>query len=182
MAYPQDQQYPPNYFQASQDSVGGLKYRVDPRQEIQEVVDTFMGVQRDKFGRLLENQKTWPLMNEEGIARSLGWLRGMVTKMTHLTKYENEDRINRQIRHYIRSWLYIIVKERKRWEIKDMVAVLVEVEKLIHESMLRGEKGFEANLTAKQYQVSELIKAESPRATGVTGWFGRKQPTEDNYG
>ena len=184
----QDQQYAPtkNYYAGASDSVSGLRFRVDPQIEIRRVVDTFAGVSRDKYGREIGKAK-FPMMNEEGVRNARGWLEGTVTKMTHLTKYLNEERIMRQVRYYIGVWIYNVTRYKKLWGIKNTRAVIAEVEKLITESMFRGHEGFEANLTAKSFQVQELHTSREDTSGGRGGFLGtglfrgRKNNQEEGF-
>lgn len=161
-----------NYFM-SEDSRGGTKYRVDPKSEIKSVVDTFAGIKRDYLGR--EINTGYAIMNEEGVARTAGFLEGSITKITHLSNYTNENRINRQLRHYLKTWVFVLVTNKKRWKVKDMRVIISEIEKLLHESMLRANQALEANLTAKSHQVNELLSHGDGKKKNIRSFFGGEE-------
>lgn len=152
----------------------GLKERIDPSNEIQRVIDTFAGVERDKYGKETPNSRKYPVMNDEGCSRTKGFLYGMVTKITHLAKYQNEERINRQTRHFCKEWVKIIVKNRKKWNIIDREVVLSEIENFIYESKTRANDGFEASITGKAHQVSEIIQQQNKEENRGISWMRRR--------
>lgn len=172
---------PKNYYAGTVDSLGGLHYRIDANDMIHRVIETLSGKVTLEDGTTI--QETSPLMNNEGIGRCRAFLQGTITKITHLSRYQNEERVNRQLRHYVRVWIYEVVRNMKIWapenenKIKHPRIVVAEVEKALHESMLRAIGGSEAELTAKSWHVTEAFdrKEREERTGGFFNPFKKKQ-------
>lgn len=171
-----------DYFMAQPDNIGTLKYRADPNEIIRNCMDALEGIERDRYLRIVS--KSEPLLNHEGLNRIKSFLIGHITKVTHLTWYENEERINRQIKHYLRGTLYIITRNRKSWDIKleNRTLIVNILEKNLHESMLKSHRGFEAEITGKSWSVNENINPgdnvsnqiqPAPGGGGLFGWLRR---------
>lgn len=104
-----------NYFQpGGMYGPGGLKYRLGAKDVIQDIIDQLRGFRRNTDGVKLEDQEC-RLMNEVGIHAVLSFLSGVVTKVGHLTRYENEDRIMKQLRTMIGEFLTELTLNLKRW-------------------------------------------------------------------
>lgn len=147
-----------NYYAGMNDfNSDNLKYRLDAKDAIRELCDQLRGVQRDRAGRVVSEEEGFRLMNDEGIYRVNVFLQAGCGKITHLTKYENEDRILRQMRYLSTAWLFSIVLNRKRWAVKDKDMIVQAGEKLMFESMLRAKEGFENNNISQTYIVNENI-------------------------
>lgn len=170
---------PRNYFRGSQQSDQGLKYRLDARDVIRDVCDTLSGISRDKYGRPIENESL-RLMNEEGVYAARFFLQGSVNKIAHLTKYENEERIMRQMRAQAHEWIKNVALNKKRWDVKHKGLVVQVVENAILQSMQRGNEGFEASLTGKGWQVSELVDTRPQQPQGFFSFLRPRGPGGNN--
>lgn len=149
---------PKNYYAGFNDSQGdNLKYRLDAKDAIRELCEQLAGHERDRTGRLETKNERMRLLNDEGIFRVKVFLQSACGKITHLTKYENEDRVLRQMRHHASPWLFTLVLNRKNWDIRDKETILFAGEKLMFESMLRAKEGFENNNISQTYIVNENI-------------------------
>lgn len=168
-----------NYYGGwNEQSADNLKYRLDAKDAINDLCDQLRGIRKDRMGRPVQmepgEQERLRIMNEEGIYRVQTFLQSACGKITHLTKYENEDRVLRQMRSLARSWLFVIVLNRKRWDIKDKDIILHAGEKLLFESMLRAKEGFENNNISQTYIVNENIERNGmPPTQRRQGFFGR---------
>lgn len=160
-----------NYFSHALDNVDGLKYRLDGRDLIRDVEMTLKGGRVDHRGRI-EYHPSHRLMNDEGVHAARFMLLSAVNKINHLTKYENEERIRVQLKSLARAWVFQVVRNRKRWDVQNRVAVVRVVENAMYVSMLRGNAGFEAQLITKSHNVNELVAEQQPqRQRGLISRF-----------
>lgn len=105
-----------DYFQQGPQDPAGLLYRLDGRDVIDAVRDALMGGSRydQEKGEWVYNEEN-RLMNDEGITRVDFFLRGAVTKITHLTKFESINRILIQMRELGKAFLIELTLNMKRW-------------------------------------------------------------------
>lgn len=102
-----------NYFQASLENVDGLKYRLDGNDIIKSFVNSLRGISVDARGNKVYNPAD-RMMNERGVNR-IALLLQTVNKSTHLTKYENEERVLLQVKEIARSFRKELTKSMKIW-------------------------------------------------------------------
>lgn len=176
-----DQQMPPsidmypgkNYYNPMNDS-SGFKYRVDGRDVINEVIESLRGgVQKGKYGRS-ESTPQFCLMNDLGISRASAFLRGVVNKNTHLSKYPDKDTIMNQVRALAKEWCVTSATNRKQWEIKDPDLVQQIMETAILSAILRADDGFEAVISGKSHSVVENV--QNMTGQQQQGFFSRLNP------
>lgn len=151
---------PRNYYAVGPQDTDTLRYRLGAHDDIDSFCDQLRGIQRDARGKetnTKDEQDRYRVVNDEGIYQIRAFLRASCSKITHLTKYTNEDRVLRQMRELSKAWLFMIILHRKTWEIRDRDIVLHPGEKLLFESMLRANDGFENNNISKAYNVNENI-------------------------
>lgn len=160
-----------NYMGSGQDSVDGLKYRLGGEDIIRSMVDMLKGAVRDNYGRVTSYDENLRMMNDKGIYQVEFFVRGAISKITHLTRYINEDRINTHMKEHAKNLAFNITLNVRTWEIKNKDFVQYMVEKAIYESMLRSNDGFENNNISKSWLVSENIDTNRQMQTG--GMFGR---------
>lgn len=183
---------PRNYYKDATDSVSGLKFRLDGSDVIENVVNTLRGGVKRRSGGKTEYHEEHRLMNDLGIARAKFFLQGSINKVNHLTQYTNEDRILRQIRSLVKSWVFELTANLKIWapghdpentppypKVKNKRLVVNVVENAIYQSMLRGKEGFEAKLITKTHNVYEAVGQEKRGGSIVGGLFGRRQQGGD---
>lgn len=165
MPPPNDMYVGKNYYSPMSDS-SGFKYRVDGRDVINEVVESLRGgVRKGKYGRS-EQTPEFKLMNDLGISRASAFLRGVVNKNTHLSRYPDKDTIMSQVRSLAKEWCVTGATNRKHWEIKDPDLVQQIMETAILSALLRADEGFEAEISGKSHSVVE----------SVTNMTGQQQP------
>lgn len=117
---PFEEEYTPgvarNYFQNANEAVSGLKYRLDGRDVIKDVCDKLRGgfTTDNQTGERKYNE-SFRLMNEIGISRAEFFLTTGVNKITHLTKYKNEDRIMLQMKALAKAWIVELAANMKNW-------------------------------------------------------------------
>jgi hypothetical protein len=122
------------------------------------MIDMLRGAVRDQYGRIVNYDENLRLMNDIGIYQAEFFVKGNITKVTHLTNYHSEDRIHMTMRPLARMWSFQITLNRKKWDIKNKDLVQMVVEKTIYESMLRANEGFENNNISKSWYVNENIE------------------------
>ena len=166
-----------NYFGAPSIDNSALKYRIDPSKQVNNIIDYLSGVQKDRRGRVLVDDKgniitKHPLVNDIGAERIATFLHGTITQTTNLSKYKNDIEINRHMRFIAKDFLKMLCRNRRRWAVTDREAVMRIVEKGIFESMTRGMDGFEAEITGKAFTVHESRNL-TPRSSGFS-IFGKR--------
>lgn len=176
----------PYYASSVMDRDDNLRYRLDARDSIEELCEYFRGILYDENQQPIvpktegqrEEAAARRLMSDDGIFFIKTWLLEHCTKMTHLTKYTNEDRVLRQMKHHSRVLLKAIVLNRKRWKVKNKDLILYGCEKLLFESMLRASEGFENNNISQTYIVQEQISRDGrkPQPEQSGGWFSWLRP------
>lgn len=157
----------------------GFKERIDGREIVDDLCDELRGVVWVN-GKRVETSE-YRMLNEIGIARVRGLLRSVVNKNTHLTKYENNSRVLLQISGAIEGFIVELVCNLRTWSPKGFAKVpnwrlvVQMVEQSMLASMLRGESGFEANLTGKQQQhnVNEVIDRTPQQESGFMSFLRR---------
>lgn len=162
-----------NYYAPINDS-SGFKYRVDGRDVINEVIESLRGgVKKGQYGRT-EQTPEFKLMNDLGISRASAFLRGVVNKNTHLSKYPDKDTIMNQVRALAKEWCVTSAINRKAWEIKDPDLVQQIMETAILSALLRADDGFEAVISGKSHTVMENVQSMSSQQQ--QGFFSRLNP------
>lgn len=187
-----------SYYRSPTDIVDGLKYRLEGRDVIESVMDMLNGGVKAQKGSAKVYFEEHRLMNGLGIARVKFFLQSAVNKINHLTKYANEERINRQVKPMIKSFVHELVLNAKRWapeacmtggvlinrgipfhKVRNMRLIVQVIENSIYQSMLRGTEGFEAELLSKSWDVHEVVdNPKKQEKTGFLGLFGRKRGDE----
>ena len=165
----------PNFYTQDPLSSDNMRYRLDGDDVIDRAIDTIKGL----VGFDKNNDKVYDpnmrLMNDLGIQAVRMTIELGVNKINHLTKYKDEDRINRQLRAVFSAWQFELAKNMKMWapetkyDFKNKTWLVVEgkkvrnpflitqkVENAILQATLRGDAGFEAQLTGKAYSVQEV--------------------------
>lgn len=162
-------EYVPNYsdyaqqvnYYAQKQQEAGLKYRLDGDDIISAAADELRGATFDKEGKKIiipENR----LLNELGVQRACFFLRGAVNKVNHLTKYENVERVNEQMRSTMIAFIKELTLNIYNWrpegkrKITDRRLILHVLETKAYQSYLRGTEGFEAQITGKNWGVTEV--------------------------
>lgn len=159
-----------NYFGSALDSVSGLRYRLDGKDVINDMEITLRGGYVDRRGKILYDE-TKRIMNDKGIHHARFMLQSAVNKINHLTKYDNEDRIQKQTQMLARAWIFQVVKNRKNWEVTEPREAVRVIEQTIYESMLRGNDGFEAELITKSHNVNEVVTPQREQRESVFSRF-----------
>lgn len=151
--------YGKSYFPNAAGDASGFKFRVDGKDVVQELVDALKGgVSRDNTGRIAYNEE-YRLMNDLGVSRAQFYLKGVVNKNTHLSKFKDEERILRQVRALAKEWCVTLAQNRRRWDVKDPDVVQQLMEQSILTALLRADEGFEAQLSGKSHNVIENIQS-----------------------
>lgn len=167
-----------NYYH-DPDREAGLKYRLDGDDVVQATADELRGMTFTSEGKklfLTENR----LMNEQGVQKAIFFLRGAVNKINHLTKYENEFRINEQIKTQVGGFVRELTKNMKAWapngepKVRSPRLVLRALETKMYQSFLRGNEGFEAQITGKNWGVQEVYDYRKKENTTdrIKSFFG----------
>lgn len=183
-----------NYYRDEADRTSGLKYRLDGEDVIERAVDTLRGGVKSKTDGHKKYFDEYKCMNELGIQRARMILEAGVNKINHLTKYSDKEMILRQIRSIIKAWVFEVTLNAKAWapearmldnklynpffhKVRNKRLIIQVVENSLLQSMLRGSQGFEAELTSKQFSVTEVNdNRQQPRSGQRFGsWiFGRR--------
>ena len=151
--------YSKNYYTPMHDN-SGFKFRVDGRDVVADLLDALRGgVTKTKYGKV-EYNKEHRLINDLGISRLQLFFRSVVNKNTHLSKYADKEMILSQVRALSKEWCMTTALNRKRWEVSDPDLVQVNVESTILSSLLRADEGFEAQISGKSHQVSEIVQSQ----------------------
>lgn len=194
----EEQVVPLDYYQGANHDPSGIRYRLEGEDVISQAVDTLKGgvIGTNDLGDKVYNDKQ-RCMNDVGILRARMVLQSGVNKVNHLTKYFNEDRIHGQIKSIVKAWIFEVTLNMKSWapeafikegklvnsshsKVRNKRLIIQTIEQALYQSMLRGTAGFEANLTAKSYNVQEINdNRPKPRMGGFGGVFGRQRPPED---
>jgi hypothetical protein len=167
-----------NYYPEAQREAG-LKYRLDGDDVVLATADELRGLTIDENGTRVESTGA-RLLSEEGVQRAIFFLRGAVNKINHLTKYGNEERINDQMRAQVGGFLRELTKNMKRWappgeaKVRNPRLVLRALETKMYQSFLRGNMGFEAELTGKNWSAQEIFdnRRKDTIRGRVSEWFG----------
>jgi hypothetical protein len=170
-----DQPDLPQFYGQDPFSNDNMRYRLDGDDVIERAVDTIKGL----VGVNEKNEKvydpTMRLMNDLGIQAVRMTIELGVNKINHLTKYKDEDRINRQLRAVFGAWQFELTKNMKMWapetkfnaqsgrwvmvegkKVRNPYLITQKIENAILQATLRGDAGFEAQLTGKAYSVQEV--------------------------
>ena len=163
--YDQPMQGMKNYYTPTQDS-SGFKFRVEGREVINEMIDALRGgVKKGKYGKT-EYDEQFRLMNDLGISRASAYLRGVVNKNTHLSRFPDKDSIMKQMISLSEEWAMSVAINRKHWQIKDPDLVQQIVETAMISALLRADEGFEAEISGKSHQVNENLTTPMPQQNG----------------
>lgn len=174
-----------------------MRYRLDGMDIIERLVDTLKGGLQGydtTTGEKIYYEEN-RLMNDAGVHAIKMLLENAINRDNHLTNYRDIVRIHEQLVNTIILPLeFEIALNSKRWapeayydengklinptfkKIRNKRLIISMVENGVLQSMQRAEKGREADLTAKQYNVQE-IKDESKRQVQLPGsqlWEGRR--------
>lgn len=180
-----------------QSQIDSVKYRLEGVERIDSVVDTLRGGVQSMNNGVKSYSEENRLMNELGIQRVRMILESGVNKINHLTKYSDEDRIFRQIKAVMKDFVFELVLNTKSWapkartesgllinptmdKVRNKRLIVQLVENALLQSMLRGDKGFEADITGKNIQVSETRNLQPDYggypATQQPGFLSRFNP------
>ena len=151
-----------NYYPDKKLEADGLKFRLGADDIIISILEQLRGAVFDKYGRVVEYDKQYRLMNDQGIHGISFILKGRLTKITHLTKYDNKDEIARQIKPMAKILAFELVLNRKQWGVKDKDLIQQVIENTLYESMKRAGGGFENDNISKNWQVSQFIDQTRP--------------------
>lgn len=197
---PEEEESPINYYQHMSAQPDGLRFRLDAADVITRVEDELRGgVQYERNGvkTYYEERR---MMNDTGISRVSALLHSIVNKVGHLTKYANEERVLRQVKAIVKSFIVDLTLNLKKWapqariandgslfnpsmdKVRNKRIVIQMIENAVHESMLRADGGFEASNLSKIWNVQEIDdrrSRERDRSGMFGGIFGRGG---DNYG
>lgn len=156
------------------DNVEGLKYRLGAEDSIKDTTEMLKGAVKDRNGRTVSYDERLKMMNDVGIFRVEFIMRGCVGKLTHLTNYSHEDRINTIMKPTARMVAREMARNRRTWEIKERDVIQIVVEKNMIESMQRGKEGFDNNNVSRNWMVSENIDNMPPPQSKLNpiSWFG----------
>lgn len=161
---------PRNYFPDRKLDADGLKFRLGAEDIISSILEQLKGAVFDQYGRIKEYNTNFSLLNDEGIHGISFILKGRLTKITHLTKYDNKDEIARQIKPMAKILAFELVLNRKRWGVVDKDLIQQVIENTLYESMKRAGGGFENDNISKNWQVSQFIDQSKPgKDTGNGG-------------
>lgn len=191
--YEVPQEGPVNYYKGAIDSVSGLRYRLDGDDFIEQAVDTLRGGVKSKVAGKKQYYDEFRCMNDLGIQRAKMVIQSGVNKVSHLTKYKDEERLFRQIRSIIKAWVFEVTLNMKSWapeadfvdgklinphyaKVRNKRLVIQTIENAVLQGMQRGVDAMEAQLTAKSWGVTEIMdNREQQRKQGVlSGFFGRR--------
>lgn len=178
-----------NYFLPPGQQPAGIRYRLEGDDIIQSVIDTLKGGLKEKKGNSRIYYSERELMNNLGVERVRLFLQSAVSKVSHLSKYEGQERINAQMRALMKAFIFELVLNLKVWapeasfkdgnlinpycdKVKNKRLVVQVVENALYASMLRGSDGFEAELLSKSWMVQEQPDAAKIYGRGG-GLFGR---------
>lgn len=174
------EEYPVNYYQGGVVDEGSLRFRVDADDVITKIADELRGGLKTERKGVKTYHEERRMMNEEGVSRVVALFNGIVNKVGHLTKYQNEERVVRQLKSVIKSFIFELILNLKRWapsgsyKVRNKRVIIQMVENAVHASMLRADGGFEANNLSKIWNVNQIEdyrQQSAPRAGG--GWFGK---------
>jgi hypothetical protein len=106
---------PRNYYGGGQAQSEGFKYREEGKDVIKELCDMFRGgVSKDEKGKIVYNEE-FRMMNDHGVHAISGLLRSITNKLTHLTRFENEERVHRQQKAEMLNLLIDFTLNMKLW-------------------------------------------------------------------
>lgn len=148
---------PRNYYSDQSETADGLKYRLGGEDIIRTVVNMFRGATYDERGIFKGLDPNKALMNEIGIYNLEVLFQSCVNKVSSLSNYQNEERINRQIRELFNGFLFDLTLNIKVWNVKNKDSILMQVEYIIYNNILRANKGFENLNISRIHQVLERI-------------------------
>lgn len=147
-----------NYYASGPDNIAGLKFRQEPNDVLSEIMMYWAGKFREN-GHIRQDERL-RLMNDEGIHFFQVYARANINKNNHLSKM-SADRRNAQYIPYLKAIIKDIVKNRRRFDIRSKSAILKSIEEPGYQSASRNEDGFEAELSAKMFNVNETIVQEN---------------------
>lgn len=169
-----------------------IKYRLEGEDRLTSVVDTLRGGVREIKNNVKTYNDDQRLMNELGIQRVRMTLEAGVNKINHLTKYKDQDRIFQQIKSIMRDFIMELGLDMKKWapnakieqgvlvnplmdKVRNKRLVVQLVENALLQSMLRADAGFEADITGKNFTVSENrnVQPVAPEYQDQQGGFLR---------
>lgn len=151
-----------NYYADARDISDGLKYRLSGEDIIKELIADLRGAQRDQYGKIASYDEENRIINDIGAYKIRYLLNSELNKITHLTKYANEERVFRQVRELFKMIAFVITLNCKIWEVRDKDVLQQSLEQTIFNAMLRGNEGFENNNVSKSWNVNENIN-QSPQ-------------------
>lgn len=183
-----------NLYNPRETTVDVIKYRLDGNERIESVIDTLRGGVLDIKNNKKVYREEFRMMNELGIQRVRMVIESGVNKINHLTNYHDEDRIFRQIKAIMKDFVKELVLNMKMWspeatfkngqlindsfsKVRNKRIIVQQVENAILQSMLRGNEGFEADITGKNFNVSEVRHQEPPQEQKSSFWnpFGGRR-------
>jgi len=155
-----------NYYHNPYNQDSGLKYRLEADEEVLNVVHELRGGVLSRQGNKIIYNEEFRLVNELGVARIHMLLRSSINKVNHLTKYSGEERVFRQVKSIMRSFIFELTHNLKTWrpfindktclKVNNKSLIIQTIENVILQSSLRATDGFEAELTGKSWNVNEL--------------------------
>lgn len=155
---------PRNYYADMGDTTDGLKYRLGSDEVLLHITRRLRGARYDENGRFLGYDEKLRLMNERGVFSFEVFVESVVNKITSLSNYENEERVNRQVKPYFKTWAFDIALNAREWEIRDKDLVQQIAEQVIINNIKRAVGGFENLNISRIHQVLERIgDDDSPR-------------------
>lgn len=150
-----------------------IKYRLEGNDRIDSVIDTLRGGVKEVVNNKKVYCEEFRMMNELGIQRVRMVVEAGVNKINHLTKYQDEERIFRQIKAIMKDFIKELILNMKAWspdasykgnilvnptysKVRNKRIIVQLIENALLQSMLRGNDGFEADITGKNFSVSEV--------------------------
>jgi len=183
-----------NLYNNRETTVDVIRYRLDGTERISEVIDTLRGGVKSIDNNTKKYSEEYRMMNELGVQRVRMALETGVNKINHLTKYQDEDRIFRQIKSVMKDFVKELTLNMKVWspestfldgrlkndgfhKVRNKRLIVQQVENALLQSMLRGNEGFEADITGKNFNVSEVRHQEPVQEQKSSFWnpFGGKR-------
>lgn len=168
--------FPRNYFSAANDSYLGFRERISADEIVQATCDELSGVWYDDNGEKHQSQE-FRFLNEVGVNRVRAILKSFVNKITHLTKFENENRVLLQVKSTIQAFIPELVLNLRPWapkgkdKIPNWPLIVHMLEKQFLASALRGNAGFEALNVTQQHHILESI--DTKKKEGLGGLFSK---------
>jgi hypothetical protein len=103
-----------DYYRSDGLDPNSLKYRLDAQEDIRGFVDELRGGCLRVGGKKQYNER-YRKLNETGISAVQTFLMAQASKIVHLTRYKNENRIHMQVKYAARALLKELTKNIKEW-------------------------------------------------------------------